>query len=163
MAFSKIEKMTLRKFTRMKKILRGAWLFVALFGFVADASAQTSMKKDPMKRAASAIDTFWEGCNKELKTYCAAVKPGEGRIVACLYAHSDKISGQCEFALYEAAIQLDRAISGIVYVATQCRQDIGTHCAGVKIGDGRIVQCLKQNAAKLKSPCNQALKDVNLK
>ena len=141
----------------------GAWLFVALFGFAVAASAQISMKKDPMKRAESAIQTFAEGCAKELKTYCAAVKPGDGRIIACLYAHSDKISGQCEFAFYEAAIQLDRAISGIVYVATQCRQDIVTHCAGVKIGDGRIVQCLKQNAAKLKSPCNQALKDVNLK
>jgi hypothetical protein len=147
----------------VRKFLGSALLFAVLFGFFADASAQNSTYKDPMKRAASAIETFWKCCAKELNNYCAAVKPGEGRIVACLYAHSDKISGQCEYAVYEAAIQLDRAISGIVYVATQCRQDIGTHCAGVKMGDGRIVQCLKQNAAKLKSPCNQALKDVNLK
>ncbi len=110
-----------------------------------------------------AIQTFVEGCATELKSYCAAVKPGESRIVACLYAHSDKISGRCEFAFYETAIQLDRAISGIVYVATQCRRDIGTHCAGVKVGDGRIVQCLKQNAAKLHPSCNQALQDANLK
>ena len=147
----------------MRKFLGSVWLFVALFGFSMEAGAQSSVKKDPMKRAEAAIETFWEGCAKELKTYCAAVKPGEGRFVACLYAHSDKISGQCEYALYETAIQLDRAISGFVYVATQCRQDIGTHCARVKIGEGRIVQCLKQNAAKLKSPCSQALKDVNLK
>ena len=147
----------------MKKILGGAWLVVALFGFTVEAGARESMKKDPMKRAETAIQTFAEGCAKELKTYCAAVKPGEGRIVACLYAHSDKISGQCEFAFYEAAIQLDRAISGIVYVATQCRLDIGTHCAGVKVGDGRIVHCLKQNEEKLRVSCDQALKDVNLK
>ena len=121
------------------------------------------MKKDPMKRAESAIQTFVEGCATELKTYCAAVKPGESRIVACLYAHSDKISSRCEFAFYETAIQLDRAISGIVYVATQCRLDIGTHCAGVKVGDGRIVHCLKQNEEKLRVSCDQALKDVNLK
>jgi len=147
----------------MRKILGSAWLFIALFGLGMEAGAQSPMKKDPMKRAESAIQTFAEGCAKELRTYCAAVKPGDGRIVACLYAHSDKISGQCEFAFYEAAIQLDRAISGIVYVATQCRRDIRTHCTGMKVGDGRIVQCLKQNAAKLKSPCNQALQDVNLK
>ncbi len=147
----------------MRKILGSVWLFVALVGFAVEAGAQSSMKKDPMKRAESAIQTFVEGCAKELKPYCTAVKPGEGRIVACLYAHSDKISGRCEFAFYEAAIQLDRAISGVVYVVTQCRRDIGTHCAGVSVGDGRIVQCLKQNTAKLKSPCNQALQDVNLK
>lgn len=147
----------------MRKFLGGAWLVIALFGFVAEASAQKPTKTDPLKRAETAIETFWEGCAKELKTYCSAVKPGEGRIVACLYAHSDKISGRCEFAFYEAAIQLDRAISGIVYVATQCRRDIEAHCAGVKVGDGRIVQCLKQNAAKLHPSCDQALQDVNLK
>ena len=147
----------------MRKILGSVCLFVALFGLSVEAGAQSSMKKDPMKRAESAIQTFMEGCETELKTYCAAVKPGDGRIIACLYAHSDKISGQCEFAFYEAAIQLDRAISGIVYVATQCRRDIGAHCAGVKVGDGRIVQCLKLNAAKLHGACSQALRDVNLK
>ncbi len=147
----------------MRKIIGNAWLIIALFGFSVEAGAQSSMKKDPMKRAESAIQTFVEGCAKELKTYCTAVKPGEGRIVACLYAHSDKISGRCEFAFYEAAIQLDRAISGVVYVVTQCRRDIGTYCTGVKTGDGRVVQCLKQNTAKLRPSCNQALQDVNLK
>ncbi len=116
-----------------------------------------------MKRAESAIQTFVEGCATELKSYCAAVKPGESRIVACLYAHSDKISSQCEFAFYQSAIQLNRAISVIVYVATQCRRDIRTHCAGVQVGDGRIVQCLKQNAAMLHPLCTEALQDVNLK
>jgi len=147
----------------MRRYLGSVWLFVALVGFAVEAGAQSSMKKDPMKRVETAIQTFAEGCAKELKTYCAAVKPGEGRIVACLYAHSDKISGRCDFAFYEAAIQLDRAISGIVYVATQCRRDIGTHCAGVKVGDGRIVHCLKLNEEKLRVSCDQALKDVNLK
>ena len=41
----------------------------------------------------------------ELETYCKDVTPGDGRILACLYAHGDKLSGQCEYALYDAAEQ----------------------------------------------------------
>jgi Cysteine rich repeat len=52
------------------------------------------------------------GCNAELVQHCAEVTPGEGRLLACLYAHGDKLSGQCEFALYDAAARLERAISG---------------------------------------------------
>jgi hypothetical protein len=37
-----------------------------------------------------------EGCNTELARFCAEVTPGEGRLLACLYAHGDKLSGQCE-------------------------------------------------------------------
>ena len=147
----------------MRKILGSAWLFVVVFGFVVEAGAQNSVKKNPFKRAESAVETFWEGCAQELKNYCAAVVPGDGRQLACLYAHSDKISSQCEFAFYEAAIQLDRAVSGLVYVATQCRNDIETRCGEVRVGEGRIAQCLKQNAAKLEPACSRAMKEVNLK
>ena len=52
-----------------------------------------------------------EGCSPELTRYCAEVTPGEGRLLACLYAHGDKLSGQCEFALYDAAARLERAIN----------------------------------------------------
>ena len=44
-----------------------------------------------------------EGCSSELAQYCAEVTPGEGRLLACLYAHGDKLSGQCDYALYDAA------------------------------------------------------------
>jgi Cysteine rich repeat len=37
-----------------------------------------------------------ESCSSELSQYCAEVAPGEGRLLACLYAHGDKLSGQCE-------------------------------------------------------------------
>ena len=38
-------------------------------------------------------------CASELQTHCAAVTPGEGRLLACLYAYGDKLSAQCELAL----------------------------------------------------------------
>ena len=40
------------------------------------------------------VETVATGCEKELTTYCKDVTPGEGRILACLYAHSDKLTGR---------------------------------------------------------------------
>ena len=79
-----------------------------------------------------------EGCNAELVQYCADVTPGEGRLLACLCARGDKLSGQCEFALYDAVARLERAISAITYVASECRAELETHCAGVEVGEGRV-------------------------
>ncbi|MDH3279693.1 MAG: cysteine rich repeat-containing protein [Gammaproteobacteria bacterium] len=52
------------------------------------------------------VETVAQGCEKELQSYCAKVTPGKGRVLACLYAHEDKLSGRCEYALYDAAAQL---------------------------------------------------------
>src|SRR5512145_2856724 len=49
-----------------------------------------------------------EGCNTELARFCAEVTPDEGRLLACLYAHGDKLSRQCDYALYNAAARLER-------------------------------------------------------
>jgi hypothetical protein len=104
-----------------------------------------------------------EGCSSELTQYCAEVTPGEGRLLACLYAYSDKLSGQCEFALYDAAARLERAISAITYVASECRAELQTHCANVEVGEGRVAQCLKDHASELSPGCGQALTNVGVK
>lgn len=101
-----------------------------------------------------------EGCSSELTTYCEAVTPGEGRILACLYAHEDKLSGQCQYALYDAAVRLERAINAITYVANECRADIESTCAGVQAGEGRIAQCLDENRDSLSDTCTSALTEV---
>jgi hypothetical protein len=104
-----------------------------------------------------------EGCNTELTQYCAHVTPGEGRLLACLYAHGDKLSGQCEFALYDAAARLERAINAITYVASECRSDLEKHCAKVEAGEGRVAQCLKDHTTDLSPGCAQALANVGMK
>ncbi len=103
-----------------------------------------------------------QGCETELKSHCSKVTPGEGRLLACLYAHSDKLSGQCEFALYEASVRLERAIAALTYVAKECDDDIDKMCANVAVGDGRVVACLEDNSKKLSKTCKRALTDVGL-
>jgi len=111
----------------------------------------------------SLIDTVAKGCEKELKTYCADVTPGQGRILACLYSHGDKLSAQCDFALYDAAAQLERAVAALAYVANECDEDLDKHCSSVSPGDGRLLDCLDKNAKKISQRCKEAIKDVGLK
>ncbi len=102
------------------------------------------------------------GCDKELKGFCKDVTPGQGRLLACLYAHGDKLSGSCEYALYDAAVQLERAVAALTYAANECEDELDTVCAGVKTGEGRVVECLQTNADKVSDRCKRALADVGL-
>jgi hypothetical protein len=108
-------------------------------------------------------ETVAKGCDKEFTTYCKDVTPGEGRGLACLYAHNDKLSPKCEYALYDAAAQLQRALTVLTYVANECRTELVNFCSDIKPGEGRLLQCLDKNAAKVSPRCTAALKDTGLK
>jgi hypothetical protein len=119
---------------------------------------------DPVTQGAQgALDTFTEGCQQELTTFCKDVTPGEGRILACLYAFQDKVTPGCEYALYDSIGQLDRTLTNLAYAVGECRDDLETHCSNIKPGEGRILDCLNSNESKLSSRCNTALKDVGYK
>ncbi len=109
------------------------------------------------------VQSVLEGCKNELETYCKNVTPGQGRMLACLYAHGDKLSGQCEYALYDAAAQLERAVAALNYVVNECREDLQTHCKGVAAGEGRLLNCLEKNDAKVSGRCKQALGEVGFR
>ena len=120
--------------------------------------------EDPVAVAVEgAMSTFVEGCEQELTTFCKDVTPGEGRILACLYAHQDKISPRCEYALYDSAAQLDRAINALTYAANECRDDLESFCADIKPGEGRLRDCLEKNEAKVSDRCKTAIQDIGLK
>ncbi len=108
-------------------------------------------------------DTVLEGCKKELESYCKNVTPGEGRVLACLYAYEDKLSPRCEYSLYDASVQLERAVTAVTYVANECRDDLNKYCSGVQPGEGRLLTCLDKNKGKISKRCNEALKDVGAK
>jgi hypothetical protein len=104
-----------------------------------------------------------EGCKQELTTYCKDVTPGQGRGLACLYAHGDKLSGKCEYALYDAAAQLERAVAALSYVVNECAIDLDRFCQGVPAGEGRLLECINKNDPKVSSRCKEAINQVGLK
>jgi hypothetical protein len=136
----------------MKRVFSIIVVLIVTIGIAGNLSAQESL-----------IETVANGCKTEITTYCKEVKPGEGRILACLYAYEDKLSGKCEYALYDAAARLERAVAALTYVAKECEADIVANCSGVKAGEGRVLLCLEKNEAKVSQRCKGAIKDVGLK
>jgi hypothetical protein len=108
----------------------------------------------------SLVDNVKKACEKELKSYCNNVTPGEGRIASCLYAYEDKLSTRCDYALYDAAAQLEHALTALTYVANECNADLKEYCSSVESGEGRLLKCLEKNESKVSGRCKQAFKDV---
>jgi hypothetical protein len=104
-----------------------------------------------------------DGCKKELDSFCKEVTPGEGRVLACLYAFEDKLAPRCEYALYDASAQLQHAVATLSYGANECKADLEKHCAKVEAGEGRLMDCLKKNEKGLTARCKTAMKDIGLK
>jgi hypothetical protein len=94
------------------------------------------------------VQTVVEGCKKKLEIYCKDVTPGQGRVLACLYARSDKLSGQCEYALYDAAAQLERFVATLSYVANECGEDLNKLCSGVPAGQGLLLNCIEKTTVR---------------
>jgi hypothetical protein len=122
-------------------------------------AAETPVKKD----VHGLLETFTEGCQQELTTFCKDVTPGEGRILACLYAFQDKITPRCEYALYDSIAQLDRTLNNLSYAVTECRDDLEKICSEINPGEGRLLECLNKNESQVSQRCNTALKDVGYK
>jgi hypothetical protein len=109
------------------------------------------------------VETVANGCKMEIEKYCSQVTPGQGRILACLYAHEDKLSAKCEYALYDAAAQLERAVAALSYVANECNEDLEKYCESIEPGKGRLLECLDKHDKQVSKRCKQAIKDVGLK
>lgn len=123
-----------------------------------------AQQKGPVEAMAEGlVETVATGCEKELVAYCKDVTPGQGRVLACLYAHADRLSGKCEYALIDAAAQLERAVSALAYVANECGGDIEKYCADVPAGEGRLLDCLEKNDRNVSRRCKAALEDSGLK
>jgi len=108
----------------------------------------------------SLLEYVLTSCEADIKQYCSQVTPGEGRLLHCAAAHEDKLSGQCSYALYQAASLLEQLSMAIVYVAESCETEIKTLCGDVKAGEGRVLSCLEGNSESLGEPCKKALADT---
>lgn len=102
-------------------------------------------------------------CNVELETFCKNVTPGKGRILACLYAYSDKLSAQCAEVVRDTYDDLRLISAASSHVNSECGEDLDKFCKDVAPGEGRILNCLEKNENHLSQRCRTALKEVGLK
>jgi len=108
------------------------------------------------------IDNVMKSCEAEIEAYCSQVTLGEGRLLACFYAHEDKLSGRCQYALYEGAAQLEQFAAAVTHLAVECKDDLMNYCAEVELGEGRVGTCLLEHKAEVTDACRQAIDDVGL-
>jgi len=123
-------------------------------GIIVVAAAAPAVAQD------SLLEYVVNSCEADIKQYCIQVTPGEGRLLHCAAAHEDKLSGECSYALYQAASLLEQLSVAIAYVAQSCETEIKTLCSDVKAGKGRILSCLEGNGDSLGDACNKALADT---
>jgi hypothetical protein len=103
------------------------------------------------------VDHLIDACESDIASYCSQVTPGNGRLLHCMAAHEDKISGQCEYALYQAATLLEQLSMAISYVAQECESEIETLCNDVAVGEGRILVCLEDHEQDVGESCKAAI------
>lgn len=134
----------------------GKFLRVAIVGGVLALGATAALAAEDI------VESARLSCQKDIDAYCKDVTRGEGRILQCLAAHQDKISGRCGYALDDASLQLQRVVLAVKHVAAECKAELEKHCADIPAGDGRIAQCLKTNNATLGAGCKQAMQDTQM-
>lgn len=110
--------------------------------------------------AQNPVEEALKDCSKEIKAYCSSVTPGGGRLVSCAKAHEDKLSSECIYAINRAGYWVDFLARTLVYVASQCEADALKYCPNVKLGEERVLNCLRENNADLNKYCGLALRDV---
>jgi hypothetical protein len=119
--------------------------------------AQTDAARRVEARLAAAVKKIEAACADDAKKYCGTVTLGEGRLFLCMEAHEDKVSAKCDYAVYSAARNLERALDRIEQVAEACWNDIEQHCANASEIEGRIAKCLVAKTASLRPACQAEL------
>ncbi|MEW5742143.1 MAG: cysteine rich repeat-containing protein [Myxococcota bacterium] len=98
---------------------------------------------DAAKAAASDLKT---GCKDDIAKLCPRVKPGAGRLAACLSGAKDKVSEGCKAAV-------EASVAAVKKFDEDCKADLQTHCKKVPVGQGRRLACLKGAKDKLQPAC----------
>ena len=140
----------------MSSMAKTAILSVALLaagGVASSVLAQQSALRD---RVASAIESVESACAADAQKYCGDVSKGEGRILLCMQAHDDQLGIKCQFALYRASRNLDRAVSRVERLADACWSDIEAHCADAE----RVGQCIMNKGPALSQPCQTVVAGI---
>jgi hypothetical protein len=87
-----------------------------------------------------------QACAADIKQLCPEVKPGEGRLKACVKEHFGQLTASCQTAL----------ISNVT-ITKVCKIDAQQKCGGVQPGGGHIQTCMKDHFTELTEPCKEAL------
>ena len=87
-----------------------------------------------------------QACGADFKQLCGEVKPGEGRLKACVKEHFGQLSAPCQTALIAN-----------VTITKSCKADAKQKCPGIQPGGGHIQACMKDHFTELSEACKESL------
>jgi hypothetical protein len=93
-----------------------------------------------------AQSTAMKACASDVKSLCAGIQPGDGRVKACIKLHFSDVSAPCQAVLVKAAA-----------ISKACSADVKKVCMDVKPGGGRIEACMKSHLSEISDPCKDAV------
>ena len=85
-------------------------------------------------------------CSTDIQSLCAGVKPGGGRVLACLQSH---------VAAGDLSVGCSTILSKVIWVAKECAGDIRQFCSSAtyeNVGD-----CMKPHLGQTSATCQSAL------
>lgn len=98
-----------------------------------------------------------EQCAADIAELCPQVLPGDGRIAACLYAHTDLISDECYAATSQIGLILERFFDRLASTYEVCAEEIQSLCStAVENGMG-IGLCLLAKQSQVNDQCIQSV------
>ena len=96
--------------------------------------------------AQEGLFTSMRDCTADVQSLCAGVKPGGGRVLACLQSH---------VAAGELSVGCSTILGKAIWVAKECAGDIRQFCPNAtyeNIGD-----CMRPHLGQTSSTCQSAL------
>jgi hypothetical protein len=125
------------------------------------AYSQSDVATAVQAKLAAGAAKLESSCGDEIKNFCSTVTPGGGGVLLCIEAHEDKLSPKCLFDMHEAAKNHKLAADALKEAAVACRGDVGKYCGQIKLGQGRLTQCLMTNKASVSNACADSLQKLS--
>jgi hypothetical protein len=127
--------------------------------FASAAMAQSDLASQFKARAEAVVGKLKTACADDVKAHCADVTAGEAHTVFCMLAHEDKLSDRCVDAVFDIADQIDVKMSKLVRTADACEGEVDKNCKDAKAGNGRLMQCIRDQQDKFSGACKTALRN----
>jgi hypothetical protein len=105
--------------------------------------------KEKLAAGDAKMEKIKQACQPDAEKFCKGIKPGEGRIAACLKSHESELA--------PPARSWSQGETAAREVHEACRNDVEKLCQGIQPGGGRILACLKSHEAELSGPCKAVL------
>jgi len=96
--------------------------------------------------ADAAPSAMARACAKDIKSVCADVKPGGGKLKACVKEHFSDLSTDCQIAIVKAAA-----------VGRACKADAKKLCSDVRPGGNSVAKCLGSHVGDVSEGCKDAM------